>query len=89
MMDFNEASEVFKALGHPIRLQMVIGLMDHGECNVNKIVNELNIPQSTASQHLGILKSRGIVQLRKEGVKACYRVVDERIHKIIEALIVS
>lgn len=84
-MDYEKDSEVLKALGHPVRLRMVEGLMNN-ECNVNKIMDVLDIPQSTASQHLGILKTRGIVQARKEGTRTCYRVIDERVREIIEAL---
>lgn len=81
-MNYEKESEILKALGHPIRLRMAEGLM-RNECNVNKIVNALGIPQSTASQHLGILKSKGIVIARKEGVKTCYQVVDKRVKKIL------
>ena len=84
-MDYEKESEILKALGHPVRLKMVEGLMNN-ECNVNKIVDVLNIPQSTASQHLGILKSRGIVVAKKEGVRTCYRVVDKRVRRIIHML---
>ena len=84
-MDYEKESEILKALGHPIRLKMVEGLINN-ECNVNKIVDVLNIPQSTASQHLGILKSRGIVIARKEGVRTCYRVVDKRVRSIVQIL---
>jgi len=56
------------------------------ECNVNRMVNQLGIPQSTVSQHLGILKSRGVIISRKEGVKTCYKVAHKRIGKIIETL---
>jgi ArsR family transcriptional regulator len=85
-MDIDKDSELLKALGHPIRLKMVIGLLDHTECNVNTMVEKLNIPQSTASQHLGILRTRGIIAPRKEGVKTCYRVIDPRVHALVEAL---
>jgi DNA-binding transcriptional ArsR family regulator len=71
-----------KALAHPVRLRMVEGLLGK-ECNVNKMVKALNMPQSTVSQHLGILRSRGIVSIRKEGVKTCYRVIDPRIKELI------
>ena len=84
-MDYEKESAMLKALGHPIRLRMVEGLMNN-ECNVNKIMDVLNIPQSTASQHLGILKGRGIVVARKEGVRTCYRVVDERVRGIVALL---
>lgn len=84
--DYQRDSELLKVLGHPIRLKIVVGLIKHGECNVKLMVEELKIPQSTASQHLGLLKSREIIESRKEGVKTCYRVVDQRVHEIIKIL---
>ncbi len=84
-MDYEKESEMLKALGHPVRLKMVEGLMKN-ECNVNKIVDVMQIPQSTASQHLGILKNRGILVARKEGVKTCYKVVDEKVLQIVKIL---
>lgn len=79
-------SEVLKALGHPVRLQIVAGLAGSRECNVNNMVIKLKIPQSTVSQHLGILKSRGIITCSKKGVETCYFLEDERVKKILEAL---
>ena len=83
--DYVKESGILKALAHPVRLRMVEGLSSH-ECNVDKIVNALKIPQSTASQHLAVLRNRGIVQLRKEGVKTCYRVVDPKVIKLLKLL---
>lgn len=83
--DYVKESEVLKALAHPVRLRIVDGLSRH-ECNVDKIVRALKIPQSTVSQHLGLLKARGIVTSKKEGVKTCYRVVDPRIVRLLKVL---
>jgi DNA-binding transcriptional ArsR family regulator len=85
-MDFEKDSEILKALGHPVRLKIVMGLMDKKECNVNTMVEKLKIPQSTASQHLGVLRSRGIISPRKKGVETCYFISDERVRKIIDDL---
>jgi len=84
-IDYGKDSGLLKALGHPVRLKMVEGLLGQ-ECSVNKMVKALGLPQSTVSQHLGILKSRGMVQIRKEGVKTCYRVTDPRIAGLIKLL---
>ena len=84
-LDYLKDSELLKALAHPVRLRMVYGLLGH-ECNVNKMVKALDLPQSTVSQHLGVLKGRGVVTLRKEGVKTCYRISDPRVEKLIKAL---
>lgn len=84
-IDYEKDSEILKALGHPIRLKIVAGLINN-ECNVNKIVETLKIPQSTASQHLGILKNKGIISPRKKGVITCYRVVDKKVLETIALL---
>lgn len=85
-IDYDSASEMFKALGHPVRLRMVEGLMCGDGCNVTKIVSQLGLPQSTVSQHLGILRKSGILTYRKEGVKTCYYVTKKCIPNIIQAL---
>ena len=84
-IDFESDSALLKALGHPVRLQIVAGLLNR-ECHVNKIVDKLGIPQSTASQHIAVLNNQGILQVRKEGVKTCYRVVDERVAALLKVL---
>ena len=80
-----EFSEILKALGHPVRLKIVEGLIRH-PCHVNEIVTGLGLPQSTVSQHLGILRNRGIISPRKEGVKTCYLIADARVRRIVKIL---
>ena len=86
MSHHNEDSEILKALGHPVRLKIVKGLLAKNECNVQKMVKALGLPQSTISQHLGVLKSRGILQIRKEGTRSCYRILDKRMKGLMLAL---
>lgn len=85
-MNYDQNSELLKALGHPVRLRIVEGLMGGDECNVNKIVENLGIPQSTVSQHLKLLKTNGIISFRKEGVQVCYHIIDKRVKDIIKIL---
>lgn len=82
----NEFAEKLKVLGHPARLKMVIGLMEN-ECNVNKICDGLKIPQPTASQHISLLKSRGILEGRREGTTICYKLADEAIKGMLKKLL--
>lgn len=84
-MDYQKVSNILKALAHPVRLRMTQGLLIK-ECHVDKMVQKLGLPQSTVSQHLGVLKSQGIVEIRKEGVRTCYRVVDPKIKAILKVL---
>jgi ArsR family transcriptional regulator len=85
-IDYGKESGFFRALGHPVRLRIVEGLLKKRECNVNRMVAGLGLPQSTVSQHLAALRHAGIVAVRKEGVKICYRVADPRIAKILKEL---
>ena len=84
-VNYVKVSETLKALAHPARLKMVIGLLKD-ECNVAQIQKALRLPQSTISQHLKILKNAGIIKGRREGTKTCYRVVDMRVRKIVQVI---
>lgn len=81
-MDYEKVSQVLKALGHPLRLKIVYGLL-MGKCCVNDISEKLNTPQSTISQHLATLRNAGIIIPIKEGVTTCYTVTDELAKQII------
>ncbi len=62
---------LFKALAHQTRLQILSLLLD-GEICVCQIMSILDLPQSTASRHLGILKNAGLVRDRKDGTWSHY-----------------
>ncbi|MDK2800193.1 MAG: hypothetical protein PWP27_285 [Clostridiales bacterium] len=83
--DYYEKSEILKAIAHPVRLCIVRGLIDN-QCNVTKMQECLNLPQSTVSQHLTKLKAAGIIEGKRNGLEICYKVVNEDVKKIIEAL---
>jgi len=83
MSNFEQMSIMLKALAHPARLQIVAGLLKN-ECNVSQIQQSLELPQSTISQHLRILKSGGIIKGRREGTKVCYKVVNKWVEEIME-----
>ena len=85
MKGYEVKSEMLKAMAHPVRLKILSGLIEN-ECYVNEMQDNLNIPQSTVSQHLSILKRQGIIAPRKEGVRTCYKVVDKKVIKIINSL---
>jgi ArsR family transcriptional regulator len=56
-----EWSVLCKALGHPLRVQMLRLLLQH-ECVCGEVVNALPIGYSTVSEYLSILKEAGLVQ---------------------------
>lgn len=84
-VDWAASAQLLKALGHPVRLQIVTGLVS-GACNVGRIWQCLGLPQPTVSQHLKILRQEGILEAERHGKEMVYRVADPRIHRLLDAL---
>lgn len=80
-----ETAEILKVIGHPARLCIICKLMNK-DCNVTTIQNCLDLPQSTVSQHLAVLKARGIIEGKRKGVEVIYSLANEEVKKIINAL---
>ena len=80
--DADSYAEILKVLGHPMRLRIVMGLMEEA-CNVNNITHCLALPQSTVSQHLSLLKVHGIIRGERKGNEICYYVVNDLARDII------
>ena len=82
---YEDLAEILKALAHPVRLCILKGLMDK-KCNVTHMQDCLELPQSTVSQHIGILRSKGIIKGERNGLEITYSVVNEDVKKIINTL---
>lgn len=67
-----ELARLAKALGHPVRVQIVRLLARRQQCCCGEIVGELPLAQSTVSQHLKVLKEAGLVHGEIEGPRVCY-----------------
>lgn len=84
--ELNDVAEFLKVLAHPVRLCLVRGMLEKGECNVSFMQNCLDMPQSTISQHLQKLRAAKIIQGERHGLEINYKVVDDRVEKIIKLL---
>jgi DNA-binding transcriptional ArsR family regulator len=82
---YGKESEILKVLGHPIRLKIVAGLCAR-ECNVKHIWECLGLPQATVSQHLALLKNKGVIEGTREGVEVRYAVVNPLVRRLIEVI---
>lgn len=80
------ASELLRALAHPLRLRILEFIDKHNEVNVNKIYHNLQIEQSITSQHLKVLRMAGIVDNDKDGKFIHYRLDYDRLEKTAKAL---
>jgi len=77
-----QASRALKAMSHPLRLKILCVLGDK-EVSVQDIVDNVGTSQSNISQHLAILRDKGVLQTRKDANRVYYRVGDERTLQLI------
>ena len=70
---------MFKAMGNPIRYEMMEYMLKYPGCNTANIVDHLPIAQATVSQHLKVLKEAGLVSGEFEGPATCYCLIDENV----------
>lgn len=80
-----ESLRIFKALCNETRLKIVETLLNGEKC-VCEIVPLTKRTQSTVSIQLAKLESLGIVKPRRNGKKVYYRIVNEKVKKIIRML---
>ena len=78
-------AEIFQALGHPTRVAIVEYLRD-GEISVGKLCEKVGIEQANASQHLAVLRSKHIVETRKEGNQIFYRLRNPVVGDMLEMM---
>jgi ArsR family transcriptional regulator len=79
------AADLFRALTHPMRLQILYRLLD-SEVSVAGLETELGLRQPSLSQQLGHLREAGLVATRREAKTVWYSLADDRIRKTVEAV---
>lgn len=70
--DEKRLSQMLKALGNPVRFQIVQILAEKQVCITGEIVELTTLAQSTVSQHLKVLREAGIISGEVEGPATCY-----------------
>jgi ArsR family transcriptional regulator len=70
---------MLKALGNPIRFEIIKFLVTHPGCITGDIVEYLPIAQATVSQHLKVLKNAGWITGVIEGTATCYQLDEKNI----------
>ena len=83
--DIDRASRSLKAMSHPLRLKILCTLGDQ-EISVQDIVERVGTSQSNISQHLAILRDKGILASRKDANRVYYRVGDSRTLRLISMM---
>jgi len=80
--DIESAARSLKAMSHPLRLKILCTLGE-SEFSVQDIVENVGTSQSNISQHLAILRDKGILASRKDANRVYYRVGDARTLRLI------
>lgn len=80
--DIRRAARSLKAMSHPIRLKILCTLGER-EISVQEMVERIGTTQSNISQHLAILRDKGILMSRKDANRVLYRVGDSRTLRLI------
>ena len=82
----DELARRFRALGDPTRVAIVNRLAGAGEVCVCELVAEFDLSQPTISHHLKILREAGLVESRRRGTWAYYRLLPEAVERLARAL---
>ncbi len=80
--DIELAARSLKAMSHPLRLK-ILCILGGEEVSVQDIVELVGTSQSNISQHLAILRDKGILATRKDANRVYYRVGDARTLRLI------
>ena len=83
--DILHASLAIKAIAHPLRLK-ILCVLGSQEVSVQDIVGDVGTSQSNISQHLAILRDKGVLSTRKDANRVYYRISDERTLKLVELM---
>ncbi|MFT3737141.1 MAG: metalloregulator ArsR/SmtB family transcription factor [Breznakibacter sp.] len=80
------AASMLKAIAHPMRIAILNHLEDGKRLTVTEIHQMLNIEQSTASHHLGILKDKGVLGSVRDGKNTIYFLKHESLNNIVDCV---
>lgn len=78
-------ADVFQVLANPTRIH-IIECLREGEQTVSAILEQVKVEPANASQHLAILRSKGLVVNRKEGNQVFYSLRDPLLTEVLDAM---
>lgn len=78
-------AEVMKAVAHPVRLQIIELLENREEC-VGDIVKALGGKQAITSQHLNMMRDKGVLSCRRDGAKVYYRIENHNVTRLLHCI---
>jgi rhodanese-related sulfurtransferase len=82
---YAEFARIGKAVANPHRLEF-LDLLAQREWSVEQLANETGLTVANASQHLQILRAARLVNVRRDGLYAYYRLADDRAYRLWQAI---
>jgi rhodanese-related sulfurtransferase len=82
---YEQFARIGKALSSAHRLEL-LEVLAQGEHSVETLAQETGMPVANASQHLQVLRAAQLVDVRREGVYMYYRLADERVFRLWQAM---
>lgn len=82
---YGHFARIGKALASPHRLEM-LELLSQGPRTVDSVAKELGLSLANASSHLQVLKEARLVESKKEGLFVHYRLADDAVSDLLQAL---
>ena len=79
-------ARMLKALGNPVRFQIMETLAERQSCITNEIVGMTTLAQSTVSQHLKVLREAGLIHGEIAGPATCYCIDPDGIRYLKDAI---
>ena len=79
-------AQKIKVCGHPLRLKLLCKIAQQDSPCVSELWECLSQPQPVISQHLAVLKDKGIVKSEVKGNRRTYTIVDPFIRRLIESM---
>lgn len=75
---FDLQAEVCKTIANPKRLEIIHALKD-GEKTVTELVEILGVPKANVSQHLAVMRTKGVLVNRRVGVNIYYSISNSKV----------
>ena len=86
MIDSDEVvalTDLFKLLGDPTRIRLLYTLAEAGELNVTDLAARVDVPETTVSHALRLLRTAGVVRNRKVGRMVFYSLDDAHVRQLL------
>lgn len=77
-------ADLFRTLASPVRIRILEALRVRGDLTVGEIHQSVGVEPSNVSQHLGILRSHGLVTTRREGTSIWYSVAATDVYELLD-----